>query len=110
MFVMSAFYPSFVHILHINHSTGVSGIPSSLCSVSLLAVKTWMEGTNDIPYKNSYSFVTTEPNRMGSYTVRPNKKETRFISKISSLPRKIETNCMLHYQEHFLFFHLIRNT
>ena len=23
------------------------------------------------------------------YTVRPNKKETRFISKISSLPRKI---------------------
>ena len=26
------------------------------------------------------------------YTVRPNKKETRFISEISSLPRKIETN------------------
>ena len=23
------------------------------------------------------------------YTVRPNKKETRFISEISSLPRKI---------------------
>ena len=44
------------------------------------------------------------------YTVRPNKKETRFISEISSLPRKIETNCMLHYQEHFLFFHLIPNT
>ena len=43
-------------------------------------------------------------------TVRPNKKETRFISEISSLPRKIETNCMLHYQEHFLFFHLIPNT
>ena len=39
--------------------------------------------------------------------MRPNKKETRFISEISSLPRKIETNCMLHYQEHFLFFHLI---
>ena len=38
-------------------------------------------------------------------TVRPNKKETRFISEISSLPRKIETNCMVHYQEHFLFFH-----
>ena len=45
-----------------------------------------------------------------TYTVRPNKKETRFISEISSLPRKIETNCMLHYQEHFLFFHLIPNT
>ena len=43
-------------------------------------------------------------------TVRPNKKETRFISEISSLPRKIETNCMLHYQEHSLFFHLIPNT
>ena len=47
---------------------------------------------------------------VGLYTVRPNKKETRFISEISSLPRKIETNCMLHYQEHFLFFHLIPNT
>ena len=44
------------------------------------------------------------------YTVRPNKKETRFISEISSLPRKTETNCILHYQEHFLFFHLIPNT
>ena len=43
------------------------------------------------------------------YTVRPNKKETRFISEISSLPHKIETNCMLHYQEHFLFFYLIPN-
>ena len=31
------------------------------------------------------------------YTVRPNKKETHFISEISALPRKIETNCMLHY-------------
>ena len=48
--------------------------------------------------------------RLQIYTVRPNKKETRFISEISSLPRKIETNCMLHYQEHFLFFHLIPNT
>ena len=44
------------------------------------------------------------------YTVRPNKKETRFISEVSSLARKIEPNCMLHYQEHFLFFHLIPNT
>ena len=30
-------------------------------------------------------------------TVRPNKKETRFISEIFSLPRKIETNCMLRH-------------
>ena len=44
------------------------------------------------------------------YTVRPNKKETRFISEISSLPRKIETNCMLHYQEHIFLFQLIPNT
>ena len=43
-------------------------------------------------------------------TVRPNKKETRFISEISSLRRKIESNYMLHYQGHFLFFHLIPNT
>ena len=55
------------------------------------------------------------PNIFGSttaelHTVRPNKKETRFISEISSLPRKIERNYMLHYQEHFLFFHLIPNT
>ena len=26
--------------------------------------KTWMEGTCDIPYKNTYFFVTTEPNQM----------------------------------------------
>ena len=44
------------------------------------------------------------------HTVRPNKKETRVISEISSLPRKNETNCMLHFQEQFLFFHLIPNT
>ena len=44
------------------------------------------------------------------YTVRPNKKETRFISEISSLSRKIETNCMLHYQEHIFLFQLIPNT
>ena len=44
------------------------------------------------------------------YTVCPNKKETRFISRISSLPRKIYSNYMLHYQGHFLFFHLIPNT
>ena len=44
------------------------------------------------------------------YTVRPNKKETHFISEISSLPHKIETKYMLHYQEQFLFFHLIPNT
>ena len=31
------------------------------------------------------------------YTVRPNKKETRFISEISSLPRKIlfQTICFI---------------
>ena len=26
--------------------------------------KTWMEETCDIPYKNPYFFVTTEPNKM----------------------------------------------
>ena len=31
----------------------------------------------------------TRPGGELSYTVRPNKKETRFISEISSLPRKI---------------------
>ena len=45
-----------------------------------------------------------------AYTGCPNKKETRFISEISLLPRKIETNYMLQYLEHFLFFHLIPNT
>ena len=45
------------------------------------------------------------------YTVCPNKKETRFISGVSSsLSRKISLNYMLHYQGHFLFFHLIPNT
>ena len=27
------------------------GIPGSLCSTSLHSVKTWMEGTYDMPYK-----------------------------------------------------------
>ena len=57
-----------------------------------------------------YQFNTNQYRKILEYTVRPNKKETRFISEISSLPRKIETNYMLHYQEHFLFFHLIPNT
>ena len=68
MFVMSAFHPiQVLYISCINYSTGrhECGIQSSLCSASLLAVKTWIEGTKDIPYKNSYIFVTTEPNRMG---------------------------------------------
>ena len=63
--------------------------------------------------KNIFGQKTSAPpprTKFVPYTVRPNKKETRFISEISSLPRKIETNCMLHYQEHFLFFHLIPNT
>ena len=58
---MSAFHPSCVHYLH----KPFNGIPSSFCSVSLLAVKTWMEGINDIPYINSHFFVTNEPNEMG---------------------------------------------
>ena len=44
------------------------------------------------------------------YTVCPNKKETRFINEITSLSRKFSSNNMLHYQGHFLFFHLIPNT
>ena len=43
-------------------------------------------------------------------TVRPNKKETRFISGLSLLPRKISSNYITHYQGYFLFFHLIPNT
>ena len=50
MFVMSAFHPIFVHNLHKTIRQECE-IPSSLCSVSLLAIKTWMEGTNDIPHK-----------------------------------------------------------
>ena len=34
-------------------------------SVSILSVKIWMEGTCDMPYKNPYFIVTTEPNWMG---------------------------------------------
>ena len=45
-----------------------------------------------------------------SYTVCPNKKETCFINEIPSLSRKFSSNNMLHYQGHFLFFHLIPNT
>ena len=65
MFVMSAFHPSFVHNLTLVTIQQECGIPSSLCSASLLVVKTWMEGTNDTPYKTSYFFVPTELNWMG---------------------------------------------
>ena len=40
------------------------GIAGSLSSASLYSVKTWMEGTHYMPYKNPYFFVTTGPNRM----------------------------------------------
>ena len=43
-------------------------------------------------------------------TVRPNKKETRLISEISSLSHKIETNYILQCQEYFVLFHLVPNT
>ena len=36
------------------------GIQSSLCSVNLPSVKTWMEGTYDIPYKTLYFFVKSD--------------------------------------------------
>ena len=65
MFVMSAFHPSFVHNLHKPFNRSVEFRVHCVVLVYLLAVKTWMEGTNDIPYKNSYFFMTTEPNWMG---------------------------------------------
>ena len=65
MFVTSAFHPNFVHNLHKPFNRSVEFRVDCVVRASLLAVKTWMEGTNDIPYKNSYSFVTTEPNQMG---------------------------------------------
>ena len=43
-------------------------------------------------------------------TVRPNKKETRFISEISSLPRTIENKLYTSLSRAFFFFHLIPNT
>ena len=64
MFVMGAFHPSFVHKSTYTIQKEY-GIPGSLCSASLFSVKTWREGTHDMPYKNPYFFVTTEPNRMG---------------------------------------------
>ena len=38
-----------------------------MTSVKMTSVKTWMEGTNDIPYKNSYFCVTTEPKSDGVF-------------------------------------------
>ena len=62
--ILSPFHPIFV-----NASTNTiqkqCGIQCSLCSVSLLSVNIWKEGTYDMPYKNPYFFVTPEPNRMG---------------------------------------------
>ena len=51
MFVMSAFRPSFVHNLHQPFNRSVEFRVYFVYSVSLLAVETWMEGTDDIPYK-----------------------------------------------------------
>ena len=39
--------------------------PDTPLAKGLLSVKIWMEGTYDMPYKNPYFFVTTEPNQMG---------------------------------------------
>ena len=41
---------------------GIHSIQCSLHCVSLSVI--WMEGTYDMPYKNPYFFVTSEPNRM----------------------------------------------
>ena len=49
-----------------------------LRSVSLPSVKAWMEGTYDIPYKNHYFFVTTEPNQM-EFSVIMQISSYRFI-------------------------------
>ena len=63
MFVISAFHPSFVH--KSTYTTQKEYINlGSLCSASPCFVKTWIEGIYDMPYKNPYFFVTTEPNRM----------------------------------------------
>ena len=66
MFVISAFHPSCVYKSTYTVQTCQKeyGIPGSLCSASLFSVKTWMEGTHDMPYKYPYFFVTTGPNRM----------------------------------------------
>ena len=51
MFVMRAFHPSFVYNLHIKpFNRSVEFRVHCVVCVSLLAVKTWMEGTDDIPY------------------------------------------------------------
>ena len=69
MFVTSAFHLSFVHNPYKPFNRSVEFQVHCVYSVSLQAVKTWMEGTNDIPYKNPYFFVTTEPNRIKAYLI-----------------------------------------
>ena len=49
-YVISPFHPSFVYTSP-QTIKKECGIRCSLCSVSLLSVKIWMEGTYDMPYK-----------------------------------------------------------
>ena len=89
----------YIH-LH-NHSKGVW---NSLCSVSLLSVKIWMEGTYDMPYKNPYFFVTTKP-KSDAVFAEMQIISSNFIilkhSQINSLFREI---LMLKVWFFFFFF------
>ena len=81
------------------------GISGSLCSASLLSVKTWMEGTRDMPYKNPYFFMTNGPNRMPGFFV-----EMQIISYSFIILKHIQINLqfrkllMLKVQLYFFFF------
>ena len=49
--------------LHNEHGIPIHVLLNGLYTCRCL-YKTWMEGTCDIPDKNPYFFMTTEPNRM----------------------------------------------
>ena len=52
----------YIRINH--HSKGVWNSLFIVYSASLLSVKSWTKGSYDMPYKNPYFFVTTEPDRL----------------------------------------------
>ena len=60
--VMGPFLPSFSWVFLTSTGMKIKGVLN--CFIVCFSVKIWM-GLNDMPYKNSLFFVTTEPNRIG---------------------------------------------
>ena len=112
-YVTSHFHPSFVHL----HKPFKRGVDYRIhCVVSVPSVKTWMEGTNDIPSKNPFLCdywtkinVFFGKQHIISYTVEPRYNEVLGTMKITFLYQvscyirvKIQRNIKSWDQQNYL--------